>query len=81
MGLKTAAEEDERSEAIPVTGSVLMSIYYEPLRTCLEVARVAEEGNEPVIRDSVLWSDEAQKLDQRGYEEDLPLEQLVKIHS
>ena len=78
MGLKTAAEEDERSEAIPVTGSVLMSIYYEPLRTCLEVARVAEEGNEPVIRDSVLWSDEAQKLDQRGYEEDLPLEQLVK---
>ena len=78
LGLKTAAEED-KTEVIPVTGGVVMSIYYESLRTRLEVAREAEEGNEPVIRDSVLWSDKTQKLDQRGFEDESLIQLAEKV--
>lgn len=68
LGLKTALEEDQ-VEVIPVTGGVLMSIYYEPLRTRLEVAREAEEGNGPVVHDSSFWSDETQRLDQASFDQ------------
>lgn len=56
-----------------------MTIYYEPLRTRLEVAREAEEGNEPVIRDSVLWSDKTQKLDERGFEDESLIQLMEKV--
>ena len=77
LGLKTAAEED-KNELIPITGGVCLAIYYEPLRTLLEVARKTEEGNEPVIRDSILWSDKTQSMDQKTFEEDdAALAQLI----
>lgn len=65
LGLKTAIEEESKSgEApiYPVVGGVIISLFYERLRSSLEVAKEAEAGNEPVIRDSSYWSTETNQL-------------------